>query len=47
LHIRDVPDELQEAARIEAIKSKQSLRELVIDALRRELARRQGVRDAS
>jgi predicted HicB family RNase H-like nuclease len=44
LHVRDVPDDLHRAARIEAIESGDSLRELVIEALRREVERRRRAR---
>jgi plasmid stability protein len=40
VHVRNIPDELHEAARIEAIRAKQSLREFMISAIRGELARR-------
>ncbi|HET6917971.1 MAG TPA: hypothetical protein VFI46_00745 [Jiangellaceae bacterium] len=40
LHIKDFPDDLHRAARIAAIEDEVSLRELVIQAVRREVGRR-------
>lgn len=39
--MRDIPDDLHRAARIAAIEAGISLRELVIQALQREVERRQ------
>jgi hypothetical protein len=44
LHVRNIPDDLQRAARIEAIEADISLREFVIEALRHEIERRQAER---
>jgi plasmid stability protein len=44
LSIRDFPDDLQRQARIEAIEAGESLKDLVIEAVRREVERRRAER---
>jgi predicted HicB family RNase H-like nuclease len=39
LQVRDVPDDLHRAARVEAVEAGESLRALVIQALEREVER--------
>jgi hypothetical protein len=40
LHVRNFPDELHHEANVEAALDRTSLRELVIEAVRREIERR-------
>ena len=39
LHIRDVPDKLHRDARVEALKAGESLKDLVLRAIEREVER--------
>jgi plasmid stability protein len=45
LHVRNFPDELHHEAHVEAAIDRTSLRELVIEAVRREIERRRRERD--
>jgi predicted HicB family RNase H-like nuclease len=44
LYVRDVPDELHTAVKVEAAMAGVSMRRLVLDALEREVARRKAER---
>jgi len=44
LYVRDVPDELHTAVKVEAALAGESMRQLVLDALEREVARRKAER---
>jgi predicted HicB family RNase H-like nuclease len=44
LYVRDVPDELHTAVKVEAAMAGVSMRQLVLDALEREVARRKAER---
>jgi hypothetical protein len=44
LYVRDVPDELHTAVKVEAAMAGESMRQLVLDALEREVARRKAER---
>lgn len=44
LYVRDVPDELHTAVKVEAAIAGVSMRQLVLDALEREVARRKAER---